>query len=120
MINIPDQTPIYVVHHPVSFNRGLDGMRGLCVAVTKQDPINHGYFLFINKGRNQIRIIWYDGQGFLLCTKRLSKGRYSSWPVHSDDVFSFLEHFQAQSLVCGSSGASDRFLPIWKRVTAAP
>jgi hypothetical protein len=119
MITISAQTPIFVVHEPVPFNRGIDGMRGLCMAITKHDPINQGYFLFINKGHNQIRVIWYDGQGFLLCTKRLSKGRYRCWPKNSDNVFSFMEHFQAHSLICGSSSSPDRFLPIWKKIASS-
>jgi hypothetical protein len=117
MIAISSGVPVYVIHGPVAFNRGIDGMRGLCFSVTRRDPIDQGYFLFINKGRNQLRIIWYDGQGFLLCTKRLSKGTYKHWPKCSSDTFSFLEYFQAQGIFCGASCASENFHPIWKKVT---
>lgn len=49
MIAIPSNVSIFVIHEPVSFACGIDGMRGHCVAMTKNDPIETGYFLFINK-----------------------------------------------------------------------
>lgn len=113
MISLPAKVPIIVVHQPVSFGCGIDGMRGLCIKIVKKDPMDFGYFLFINKGYNQLRVLWYDGQGFYLCTKRLSKGRYNNWPKVGENIFSTVAYFQAQGLLAGHVLEDTGYLPLW-------
>jgi transposase len=115
MIALPSGIPVIVVHEPVSFGRGIDGMRGLCKLLTDRDPLDSGYFLFINRRRNQARIIWYDGQGFLLCTKRLSTGRFLNWPKYGESVYSIVEYFQAQGLLCDGNPHEKNFHPVWRK-----
>jgi len=43
-------------------------------------PFNGGVFVFGNRSRTGIKILVYDGQGFWLCHKRLSSGRFAWWP----------------------------------------
>jgi transposase len=115
MIAVPAMIPVYVVHEPVSFGRGIDGMRGLCLQILKKDPIERGYFLFINRRRNQVRALWYDGQGFVLATKRLSMGRFQNWPKLGESCFSTLEHFQAHGLLSDGFHHENCFHPVWKK-----
>jgi transposase len=107
MIALPAGVPVVVVHEAVSFARGIDGMRGLCLAIVKQDPMEKGYFIFISKQRNQVRILWYDAQGFLLCT---------NWPKPDGTQFSMVEYFQAQGLLCDSNINEKNFHPVWKKM----
>ena len=92
-------------------------MRGHCVRIAKKDPLSEGYFLFINKRRNQARVIWYDGQGFLLCTKRMSQGSFENWPRPGESLFSLVEFFQAQGLISGANLSEKNYHKIWKKVT---
>ena len=115
MIAVPAMIPVYVVHEPVSFSRGIDGMRGVCVQLIKKDPLDFGYFFFVNKRQNQVRVIWYDGQGFVLATKRLSSGRFKNWPKKGDSVFSVIQHFQAQGLLSDGIHNEKCFHPAWKK-----
>jgi transposase len=116
MISMPAGVPIVVVHETVSFARGIDGMRGLCQSIVKKDPIEKGYFMFLNKRRNQTRVLWYDGQGFVLCTKRLSSGKFKNWPTGNDTSVSLLEYFQAQGLFFDANPHEKNFHPVWKKV----
>ena len=115
MIALPPGVSVFVVHQPVSFACGIDGMRGHCVLFTKNDPLSKGYFLFINKKKNQVRVIWYDGQGFALLTKRLSQGCFQSWPKKGESVYSLLECFQAQGLLFDGNPSEKNFHPTWKK-----
>ena len=117
MISIPAAVAVFVIHEPVSFGCGIDGMRGHCVRIAMKDPISDGYFLFINKKRNQARVIWYDGQGFLLCTKRMSKGSFKNWPRAGECSISLVEHFQAQGLIAGADLSQENYHKIWKKVS---
>lgn len=87
MISFPPRTKIVVIVEPVSFAGGIDKFRGLAVEITKNDPFENGYFLFISKVKKQVRVLWYDGQGFVLSNKRLSAGVYKNWPKTKQESF---------------------------------
>ena len=116
MIAISAGIIVVVVHEPVNFSCGIDGMRGHCVSITQKDPIQSGYFLFVNKRKNQARVIWYDGQGFSLCSKRLSSGTFSNWPRKTDGIFSTIEYFQAQGILSNSKSNIENYHPVWKKI----
>jgi transposase len=117
MISFPASVELMVVHTPVSFSCGIDGMRRYCQLILKQDPIDSGYFLFVNRRRDKVRVIWFDGQGFCLLTKRLSKGTFKNWPRHVDAVSSAATFFEAHALICGGNKSDCRYTPIWKTMT---
>ena len=113
MIAFPAGCEIFVVHESVSFGRGIDGMCALCRAMLDKDPLSSAYFLFRNRSRSQVRVLWYDGQGFSLCTKRLSKGRFPVWPC-APGPSSMVAWHAAQALLAGA--ASSGGAPIWKNI----
>tara|TARA_B100000745_G_scaffold295684_1_gene240093 strand:+ start:4482 stop:4730 length:249 start_codon:yes stop_codon:yes gene_type:complete len=51
----------------------------LCRYQLKQDPRSNAIFVFINRKRTMLRALCYDGSGYWLMTKRLSKGKFQ-WP----------------------------------------
>jgi transposase len=79
MIQITPQMRILLAVEPVDFRKGIDGLGRLCREVLKTDPFSGVLFVFSNKGRSALRVLVYDGQGFWLCHKRLSSGRFR-WP----------------------------------------
>ena len=64
---------------------------------------------------SSIRILAYDGQGFWLATKRLSKGRFRWWPTGAEASRSLRAH-QAQLLLAGGNPDIDA-APVWRRVS---
>lgn len=83
MLQVTPQMRILVCMQPVDFRKGIDGMAAVCRNHLKQDPHQGTLFLFRNRAKCTIRILMYDGQGFWLCTKRLSKGKFQWWPESS-------------------------------------
>ena len=81
------------------------------IVVVVHEPVN---FSFVNKRKNQARVIWYDGQGFSLCSKRLSSGTFSNWPRKTDGIFSTIEYFQAQGILSNSKSNIENYHPVWK------
>jgi transposase len=56
---------------------GFDGLAGIVRNHLKKDPISGDVFIFINKTRTHIKLLYWDGDGFALFYKRLEKGRYA-------------------------------------------
>ena len=73
MIQISPQTRVFVALQAVDFRKGIDGLAAVCRQLLSRDPMSGTLFLFRNKARTSLRILAYDGQGFWLCTKRLSQ-----------------------------------------------
>ena len=116
MISFPANTDIFVCHVPVSFGCGFDGMIRYCKIILNKEAMSKAYFMFINKGKNQLRILWYDGQGFSLCTKRSSEGKFKNWPKDADELETMISFFDAQILFSGGNPKSAKSKNIWKKI----
>ena len=80
MLQITPQMKILVAVEPADFRRGIDGLARLCQEALQQDPFVGTVFVFRNRKATALKILMYDGQGFWLCHKRLSQGRFPWWP----------------------------------------
>ncbi|WIG94550.1 IS66 family insertion sequence element accessory protein TnpB [Myxococcus sp. SDU36] len=69
---------------PVDFRRGVDGLAQQCRAALAENPFSGTVFVFRNRQRTAVKLLVYDGQGFWLCHKRLSQGRFRWWPTASE------------------------------------
>ena len=84
MIQVTAHMRIWLAVDPVDFRKAIDGLAAVCRQILKADPFSGTLFVFTNKSRTAIRVLVYDGQGFWLCHKRLSKGRFL-WRFGSTD-----------------------------------
>jgi len=80
MIQLTPQMRILVAIEAVDFRRGIDGLARLCRDLLNTDPFSGKVFVFRSRRHTAIKILVYDGQGFWLCHKRLSQGRFRRWP----------------------------------------
>jgi transposase len=118
VIQITPQMRVLVAVEPVDFRRGIDGLARTCRAVLHADPFSGTVFVFRNRAGTAVRILVYDGQGFWLCYKRLSKGRFRWWPTPGDrGVHPLQAHELLVLLRAGDPGAT-RAAPEWRSVTA--
>lgn len=80
MLQLSPQTRVFVAVEAVDFRRGIDGLAALCRQRLDQEPMSGAVYVFRNRRATAIKVLVYDGQGFWLCTKRLSQGRFQWWP----------------------------------------
>lgn len=116
MIQITPQMRILVAIEPVDFRKGIDGMVRLCKEVMKSDPFSGYVFVFSNRQRTAIKILMYDGQGFWLCHKRLSTGRFLWWPRQGTAGVSHLAAYDLQILLWNGDPGKARVSPMWKQI----
>jgi transposase len=115
MIQVTPHMRVLVAVQPVDFRRGIDGLARVCREELNGDPFSGWVFVFRNRRAKAIKILVYDGQGFWLCQKRLSKGRFNWWPVGSS-VTGRLEAHQLPVLLSGGDPAAAKGAPAWRRV----
>ena len=124
MIQITPQMRILVAVEAVDFRQGIDGLSRVCRQVIKSDPFSGYVFVFRNRRRTAIKVLMYDGQGFWLCCKRLSEGRFRWWPDKSSDkssdksneTVSSLAAHDLQLLIWNGNPESAKVAPMWKQV----
>jgi len=63
---------------PTDMRNGFDGLAGIVRNFLLKDPISGDVFIFLNKPRTHIKLLYWDGDGFALYYKRLEKGRYNA------------------------------------------
>jgi transposase len=83
---------ILVGIEPQDFRKGIDGLARICKEQLKENPFEGTVFVFRNRSKTAIKILVYDGQGFWLCQKRLSSGRFRWWPKSSSHKIELKTH----------------------------
>lgn len=115
MLQITPLSRVLAAVDPVDFRKGIDSLAGMCLNKLAQDPMSGTMFLFRNRAHTAIRALVYDGQGFWLCTKRLSKGRFGWWPTDSKDTVN-VDCRELQTLLWNGNPTEAQFSEDWKRV----
>ena len=115
MIQITAQMRVLVAIEPVDGRKGIDSLARLCQEKLSEDPLSGCVFVFRSRSGTAIRLLSYDGQGYWLAQKRLSKGRFVWWP-ESDAPAKPLEAYEAQLLMAAGDLSRVRAAPMWRRV----
>jgi len=118
MIQITPQMRILVATVAVDFRKGIDGLAALCRQQLQADPFSGAVFVFRNRRATALKILTYDSQGYWLCQKRLSKGRFGWWPEGAERLQA-LEARQLQVLVWNGDPSRIPSAPLWRSVTPA-
>jgi transposase len=116
VIQIAPQIRILVAVEPIDARKGIDSLAQLCREKLAADPFSGCLFIFRSRRGTAIKLLTYDGQGFWLATKRLSKGRFRWWPTGNEPAQTLRAH-QAQLLLAAGSPDAEA-PPEWRRVSA--
>lgn len=117
MIQVTPQMRVWVAVEPADFRRGIDGLVRLVRAELARDPFGGAVFVFRNRRATAVKLLVYDGQGFWLCQKRLSSGRFRFWPrARGEGRAEALEAHELQVLLSGGDFEAAKAAPLWRRV----
>jgi transposase len=84
MIQLTPQSRILLATEPVDFRKGIDGLAAVCRQRLGDNPLEGAVYVFRNRSGTSLKLLLYDGQGYWLGLKRLSKGRFAWWPQSAD------------------------------------
>ena len=118
MLQITPQMKILVAVEPADFRRGIDGLARLCREKLQHDPFTGAVFVFRNRRATALKVLMYDGQGFWLCHKRLSQGRFCWWPsaAPADGAAQRLAAHQLAVLLSAGDPTRTGTAPDWRPV----
>jgi transposase len=80
MLNLSAATRVFVATAPVDLRGSFNRLFALTQTVLQQDPLSGHWFVFANRQRNRVKILFWDGSGLWVCAKRLERGRFT-WPA---------------------------------------
>jgi len=76
MLGLPPSVKIYFATGLVDMRNGIDGLRAIVDATLKLNPDEGHLFVFVGKGRDKLKILFWDRNGYVIYFKRLEKGRF--------------------------------------------
>jgi transposase len=119
VIQITPQMRVVVAVEPADFRKGIDGLARLCQEALKHDPFSGWVFVFRNRKATALKVLVYDGQGFWLCYKRLSSGRFRWWPTSRTKTATTLAAHQLHVLLSAGNPEGAQAALAWRPVGPA-
>ena len=91
---------VYICLQPVDFRKGINGLTILVEAELEHDPFSERLFVFRNRNRDKVKILYWERSGFCMWQKRLEKERFF-WPKPGLDKVSVITGQQLNWLLDG-------------------
>lgn len=118
MLQLTPQMKVLVAVEPVDGRKGIDSLAQLCRARVSEDPFSGAVFIFRTRSKTSIMALVYDGNGFWLAKKRLSKGKFRWWPEGKAAGLDVQAH-QALTLIAGGNPWAQG-IPVWRALQYRP
>jgi transposase len=116
MLQVTPQMRILVAVAPADFRGGIDALARVAREELESDPFSGCVFVFRNRRATAVKVLVYDGQGFWLCHKRLSAGRFHFWPAGEREPARALEAHELQVLLSAGDFQATGAAAPWRRV----
>ena len=79
MLSFPAGFKVYLALEPVDMRKQFNGLWAAVTERLREDPRQGAVFVFANRDRDRVKLLYWDGTGVWVLAKRLEKGRFS-WP----------------------------------------
>ena len=91
---------IYLYREFVDFRKSINGLAALVESETDLSLDSGALFLFTNKQRDKIKVLYWDKTGFALWYKRLEKDKFK-WPAREKEQVFTLSQMELEHLLSG-------------------
>ena len=76
MLVAGDHLKLFLHTQPIDMRKAIDGLVAMVVDVFETKPQSGDFFLFLNKRKDKLKLVYWDRNGFVMHYKRLDKGRF--------------------------------------------
>ena len=101
MLNFSHQTRVFLFMEPVDMRKSFRGLCLLAESVLKEDPASGHWFAFINRRRDRLKLLGWDGQGFWIWYKRLESGVFEKPPSRANPTQMEIDVTQLSLIING-------------------
>jgi transposase len=121
MLTLPPSVRVYVAAEPTDLRKSFDGLSILVGQDLGHDPLSGHLFVFRNRRGDQVRILFWDRNGYALYAKRLARGRFHfAWKPCAGATHVEVEAAELSLMLEGIDLAGARRRPRWQPSTSAP
>jgi transposase len=100
MLSTTEGAKVYLACGSTDLRKSIDGLAAIVSQVLEADLFSNSLFVFCNRGRDKLKILYWDHNGFWLYYRRLERGRFR-WPQHPTDRTRAINRRQLQWLLDG-------------------
>ncbi len=86
MIGLPNTSRLLLYRHPTDMRKSFDGLAGIVRSELQREPTDGSVFLFVNRRRDRIKLLYWDRDGLVLWYKRLQSGTIQGVDRGDSDV----------------------------------
>jgi transposase len=79
MLSLPPSVRIFLARGATDMRKQIDSLAALVQHVLREDPLSGHLFVFCNRSRDRVKILYWESSGYWLMHKRLEAGRFA-WP----------------------------------------
>lgn len=101
MLAVASSARVYLYLHQVDMRRSFDGLMAIVQSEFDRDIRLGDYFMFINRRRDRLKIIWWDRDGLAIFMKRLESGTVQKPNTTSNDKSLMIDQAQLSMLLTG-------------------
>jgi transposase len=109
---------IFLVAGPTDMRKSFDGLSGVVREALRGDPMSGDLFVFCNRVRNRLKVLYVDESGMWVCAKRLERGTFA-WPAESGSGRRVEMRTEELALLLGGLDAANLKPRKWKRRKAS-
>lgn len=84
MLSLSLPVEIFLCTTPADMRKAFDGLFAMVVNHLKRDPLSGGLFVFVNRRRDRMKLLYWDGDGLAVWAKRLEAGTFQLPPLDAN------------------------------------
>ena len=116
MLGLPQGAKIYFCSQAVDFRKGFDGLSGIIESVFEMNVLDGHLFLFVNRERDRLKILFWDHDGLAIFYKRLEAGTFQLPKTSGGEEGVELDECQLNRLLTGLDLRTGRRRKRYRRV----
>ena len=86
MLKLRANLKIFLSNKPTDMRKSIDGLSGMVLETLKQKPDSENLYIFFNKAKDKLKILYWDRNGFILHYKKLEKGKFKIIRLDADII----------------------------------